>query len=41
MSEPASANITPIDGKTRPAQAQPKVWYATTRTSAMARSASK
>lgn len=41
MSDPASANITPMDGKTNPSQGHSNVWYVMTRTSAKARSASK
>ncbi len=41
ISEPASANITPIDGKTTVSQAQPKQWYATTRTRATDRRRSR
>lgn len=41
MSDPASANITPMEGKTYPSHGHSKVWYVTTRTSATARSTSK
>ncbi len=41
ISVPARPNMMPMEGKTSPAQGQPKAWYATTRTRARARRASK
>ncbi|GAC1595070.1 MAG: hypothetical protein NVS3B6_00020 [Pseudarthrobacter sp.] len=41
MSDPAKANMTPIEGNTRLSQTAPKLWYATTRANASARSVSR
>ncbi|MFD7015741.1 hypothetical protein [Streptomyces sp. NPDC059928] len=41
MSEPASANMTPIAGKTTLSTPYPMVWKTTTRTIATARRTSK
>ena len=41
ISEPARANITPMDGKRTVSQAQPKRWKTTTRTRATALSRSR
>lgn len=41
ISEPARANMTPMEGKRMVSQAQPKRWKTTTRTSATARSRSR
>ena len=35
--DPASANMIPMEGKTKVSHTQPKAWFSTTRTSAAAR----